>query len=156
MHRHSGASQLLNRSSKLYSEQGESSDSNSAVEDDQGKKIEEMMKLFVTAIDEGRQDELVKAGLKVTTVSARAALDEKLSDPEIIASILGPMASEEERSMKKELENQIAMQLQIENSGVGAYEESDLDPSVFAELQAEARETLQVKNNPYRAWSILQ
>ena len=43
-----------NSNSKLYSEQGEgSADGNSAVEDDQGKKIEEMMKLFVTAIDEG-------------------------------------------------------------------------------------------------------
>ena len=134
------------RKSALYSEQGKAGDSSNSVADDQGKKIEEMMKLFVTAIDEGRQEDLVKAGLKVTTVSAKQALDEKLSDPEIIASILGPMASEEERSLKNELANQITLQQELENSGDRNFEVSGLDPSIFAELQAEAKETLEVSD----------
>ena len=57
----------------------------------------------------------------MTTLSPRASLDEKLRDTEIIASILGPMASEEERSLKKELENQIALQMQIESAGDGKH-----------------------------------
>ena len=128
----------------LYLEQGETDDSSSSVADDQGKKIEEMMKLFVTAIDEGRQEDLVKAGLKVTTVSAKQALDEKLSDPEIIASILGPMASEEERSLKNELANQIVLEQELEFNGDRLFQIPGLDPSIFAELQAEAKETLEV------------
>ena len=145
----------VDRRTLLHSEQGEGSEEGIVTDaNDQGKKIEEMMKLFVTAIDEGRQDELVKAGLKVTTLSARAALDEKLNDPEIIANILGPMSSQEERSLKSELANQIAKELELENSnssfgssssGAEGYEESDLDPLIFAELQAEARETLEVQ-----------
>ena len=136
--------QLPGAKTVLYAEQGETSDSSSSVDDDQGKKIEEMMKLFVTAIDEGRQEDLVKAGLKVTTVSAKQALDEKLNDPEIIASILGPMASEEERSLKNELANQIVLEQELENKGDRMIQIPGLDPSIFAELQAEAKETLEV------------
>jgi hypothetical protein len=102
--------------------------------------IDEIMKLFVTAIDEGREDELVKAGLKVTSLTPRAALDDKLSDPELRASILG-MSSTEDLEMKKLLENEVLLQLNLEESGA-AFVPSDIDPSIFAELQAEAREGL--------------
>lgn len=129
---------------KLQSDSnGEVSGDSSAVADDQGNKIKEMMELFVTAIDEGRQEDLVKAGLKVTTLSAKAALDDKLSDPEIIASILGPMASAEELDMKKVLQNQVLLEKELEDSGKGNIQ-SDLDPMMFAELQAEAKETLAI------------
>lgn len=120
----------------------DSSADNSAVIDDKGKNIEEMMKLFVTAIDEGRQEDLVKAGLKVTTISARESMDEKLSDPEIIASILGPMASAEEVDLKNDLKNQILLEQQLEIGGE-ASPGLDLDPSIFAELQAEAKAALE-------------
>ena len=127
---------------KLQSDtNGDASGDNSAVADDQGKKINEMMELFVTAINEGRQEDLVKAGLKVTTLSAKAAMDEKLSDPEIIANILGPMTSAEELDLKNVLRNQISLENELE----GSKEKnvlSDLDPMMFAELQAEAKETL--------------
>ena len=127
---------------RLQSDSNEEvSGDSSAVADDQGNKIKEMMELFVTAIDEGRQEDLVKAGLKVTTLSAKAALDDKLSDPEIIASILGPMASAEELDMKKVLQNQVLLEKELEDSGKGSVH-SDLDPMMFAELQAEAKETL--------------
>ena len=127
---------------KLQSDtNGDASRDNSAVADDQGKKINEMMELFVTAINEGRQEDLVKAGLNVTTLSAKAALDEKLRDPEIIANILGPMTSAEELDLKNVLRNQITLENELE----GSKEKnvlSDLDPMMFAELQAEAKETL--------------
>lgn len=130
------------RMTRLQSDSsGEVSGDSSAVADDQGNKIKEMMELFVTAIDEGRQEDLVKAGLKVTTLSAKAALDDKLSDPEIIASILGPMASAEELDMKKVLQNQVLLEKELEDSGIKNVL-SDLDPMMFAELQAEAKETL--------------
>jgi hypothetical protein len=48
-----------------------------------------MMKMMVTAIDEGRQQELIKKGLKVVSKTARETLDEKLNDPEVRANILG-------------------------------------------------------------------
>ena len=120
----------------------DSSADNSAVVDDKGKNIEEMMKLFVTAIDEGRQEDLVKAGLKVTTISARESMNEKLSDPEIIANILGPMASAEEVDLKNDLKNQILLEELLEVGGE-ASPGLDLDPSIFAELQAEAKAALE-------------
>jgi hypothetical protein len=68
-------------------------------------------------------------------------MDEKLSDPEIIANILGPMTSAEELDLKNVLRNQISLENEL-----GASKEknvlSDLDPMMFAELQAEAKETL--------------
>ena len=127
--------------SKHYSNKNEDGVSEKAAAVTDNMPIDEIMKLFVTAIDEGREDELVKAGLKVTSLTPRAALDDKLSDPELRAKILGPMSSTEEIEMKKLLENEVLLQLDLEGSGTG-FVESDLDPSIFAELQAEARETL--------------
>ena len=138
------ADNMFHRIMKIKSETTpDSSADNSAVVDDKGKNIEEMMKLFVTAIDEGRQEDLVKAGLKVTTISARESMNEKLSDPEIIASILGPMASAEEVDLKNDLKNQILLEELLEVGGE-ASPGLDLDPSIFAELQAEAKAALEL------------
>jgi hypothetical protein len=126
--------------SKHYSNKNEDGASDKAAAVTDNMPIDEIMKLFVTAIDEGREDELVKAGLKVTSLTPRAALDDKLSDPELRASILGS-SSTEDLEMKKLLENEVLLQLNLEESGTG-FVQSDIDPSIFAELQAEARETL--------------
>lgn len=126
--------------SKHYSNNNEDGSSEKAAVATNNMPIDEMMKLFVTAIDEGREDELIKAGLKVTSLTPRAALDDKLSDPELRASILG-MSTTEDLEMKKLLENEVLLQLNLEESGTG-FVQSDIDPSIFAELQAEARETL--------------
>lgn len=119
---------------------------------DETEKLAEMMKLIVNAVQEGREEDLLAAGLKVTRKTARETLDEKLSDPQINQNILGSMTSEEEEMMKQ-LSDQVAADMEelsssandrssSTSSSSGSGSSVDLDPFIFAELQAEARDTL--------------
>ena len=122
---------------------------------DESEKLAEMMKLIVNAVQEGREDDLVKAGLKVTMKSARETLDDKIADPQVNQNIFGMMTSEDEEVMQQ-LSAQIAADLEerasdgsgsrvsgnIRSGGGSSSSDIDLDPLVFAELQAEVRETL--------------
>ena len=107
--------------------------------DDNDEKLDQMMKFIAAKVNEGKEDELTKAGLKVTTMSPRETLDDKLQNSQIKQSVLGSMTSEDEEMMN--LINEAMNEL--ENSSNGSSSGMDLDPAVFAELQAEARETLQ-------------
>ena len=108
------------------------------------------MKLIVNAVQEGREDDLTAAGLRVTKRSARETLDDKLNDPQINQNVFGLMTSDEQEVMKQ-LSDQVAADLEELESGRASSSSStssssssdiDLDPSIFAELQAEAYETL--------------
>jgi hypothetical protein len=127
--------------SKLYSEKAENDQDKGVVEDEDsnGEKINEMMKMMVTAIDEGRQEELIKKGLKVVSKTARETLDEKLNDPEVRANILGSMTSDEIEMMAL-LNSQMLLE---ESNGRGIEEgEAEIDPALFANIKAEAAAAL--------------
>lgn len=108
--------------------------------DDNDEKLDQMMKFIAAKVNEGREDDLTKAGLKVTRMSPRETLDDKLQNPQIKQTVLGSMTSEDEEVMN--LLND-AIELESSNNGSSSSSGMDLDPAVFAELQAEAWETLQ-------------
>ena len=98
--------------------------------------MSDLFKLIVDAVNDGREEELAAAGLRVTKKSARETLDAKLSDPQIAENVLGSMTEED-----KELARLLEVELQRQDRGGAAAGEA-LDPALFADLQAEARETL--------------
>ena len=65
------------------------------IDDDQ--TTTKMIESIVSAVDQGRESDLREAGLKITTKSASAELVEKLTDPQVSASVLGAFGPEEEQ-----------------------------------------------------------
>lgn len=97
-------------------------------------RMVDMVDMIVTAVNNGNTDELKRRGLSVTTKSARDALDDKLSDPDIRESVLGSMDEEE-------LEIVRLMQQMQENNGVTVSSTSSSigsDDSLIDELRVEA------------------
>jgi len=127
--------------SRLYSEKAENDQDKGVVEDEDanGEKINEMMKMMVSAIDEGRQQELIKKGLKVVSKTARETLDEKLNDPEVQANILGSMTQDETEMMAL-----LNSQMLLEESSERRIREgeAEIDPALFENIKAEAAAAL--------------
>lgn len=63
-------------------------------EDGDDEKIVDLAGNLVKALNEGRQEDLEKAGLKIEKKSSRLVMDENLSSGEAIESILGPVDEE--------------------------------------------------------------
>jgi hypothetical protein len=103
------------------------------------KQLSDLFKLIMDAVNDGREEELAAAGLRVTKKSARETLDGKLNDPQIAENVLGSM-TEEDEELARILE--VEVQRQDRDRGTAGGAAMDVDPTLFAELQAEVRETL--------------
>lgn len=124
---------------------GDSSSQENADED----KMTRMIELIVSSVEEGREDDLRRAGLKVTKKSARETLDDKLIDPEIQNTIFGPMTSED-KSVMEMLERVCQQEQNLDSSSVTTTTDKSsssitngIDSAMFAELKEEAMQTLE-------------
>ena len=131
------------RSNRLHAEKTQETDDND-------EKLDQMMKFIAAKVNEGKEDDLSKAGLKVTRMSPRETLDDKLQNPQIKQTVLGSMTSEDEEVMN--LLNEAMAQDSSSNGSSSSG--MDLDPAVFAELQAEAWETLQTLRSENQGSSL--
>lgn len=102
------------------------------------EKLASMVKMIMTAVDEGREDDLKDAGLKVTKRTAKEVMDSNLSNEEIVNKVLGPMTDAEEVELMRQLQH-TQNKIQEDDSGKG-FEGAvaGIDPAFLAELKSEA------------------
>jgi len=120
---------------------------------DNEEKMAEMVKMIMTAVDEGREEDLAKAGLKVTKKSPRELMDSKLSNPALQEEVLGPMDGEDELEIMRLLQNAQDESMNRRSSsssssvGISGYDDDvqgvGLDLGFLAELRADAQLAVQ-------------
>ena len=95
-----------------------------------------MVKMIMTAVDEGREDDLKDAGLKVTKRTAKEVMDSNLSNEEIVNKVLGPMTDAEEVELMRQLQH-TQNKIQEDDSGKG-FEGAvaGIDPAFLARIYA--------------------
>lgn len=103
------------------------------------EELANMVQAIMTAVDEGREDDLVKAGLKVTKRSELERMRENLNNAQILEEVLGSMTGSEEREIMNLLESTEkgmgALRFdQTPNDGMAG-----LDAELLAEFRAEAK-----------------
>ena len=92
----------------------------------------QMVKMIMDAVDEGKEADLEKAGLKVTKRSMLEIMQSNLSNEQIVEKVLGSMTGAEEQ----EILGLLAKAARSEEVDVGAG--TGLDAGLLAELRAEA------------------
>ena len=99
-----------------------------------------LVELIVNSLEDGREGDLTKAGIKVTKKSERETMFEKTQDPQIRQSVLGSMLGSEEIDTMK------ALMDVFEQDANTTSPASVIDPDLLAEFKQEA----------YEAWDIFQ
>jgi len=129
-------------------------DNSSSQEDADEKQMTRMIELIVSSVEDGREDDLRRAGLKVTKKSPRETLDDKIIDPEIQRNIFGPMTKEDksvmemlERVCQQEEQNSSNMDATTVTNAMTSISTETSSPGIdsvmFAELKEEAMQTLE-------------
>jgi len=103
-------------------------------------ETERMVEAIVRAMEEGREDDLTKAGLKVTHKSKSRELEEKLNDPQVSENILGIISPAEEEIITT-LEKYEAMEGGPPQANTKP-NPSKVDDALLKELTADARNTV--------------
>jgi hypothetical protein len=112
----------------------------------ENKQLTKMFELIVSSIENGREGDLVKAGLKVSKKSARETLDSKINDPQLQDMILGPANQAEELEIMQRLQSSFD---DGHEQNVGGYDDIgngqslEMDDAIFQELKDEAYQTLE-------------
>jgi len=101
------------------------------------ESIGKMVSAIVKAIDEGREGDLEKAGLKVTSRSAAEEFEEKLNDPQLSEQVLGVFGPGEEEIMRALERNK----LEEMRAGGASAVTVDIDSAVLQDLVTDARQT---------------
>ena len=98
--------------------------------------VASLVKAIMSAVDEGREDDLKKAGLKVTRKSDLERLRDNLSNEQVLEQVLGPMTGAEEREVLGVLEKTTK---EMGMSVVG-FDDQDtgVDESLLAQFRQEA------------------
>ena len=99
-------------------------------------EVASLVKAIMSAVDEGREDDLKKAGLKVTRKSELERLRDNLSNEQILEQVLGPMTGAEEREVLSVLEKTTKEM----GMGVVGFDDQDtgVDESLLAQFRQEA------------------
>ena len=113
----------------------------------ESEQLTKLFELIVSSIENGKEDDLVKAGLKVSKISAKETLDNKINDPQLQDIIFGSASESDEIDIIQRLQN--AYESGDERRSDADYDEIgdvngfELDDSVLQELKNEAYETLE-------------
>ena len=136
------------RSSLLNAESD--TNSNSVNDDAKSDQAVRLMEAIVTAMVEGRDDDLQNAGLKVTRKSSRKTLNDKLQDPEISRNVLGTTTPDEQEVMdllQEEISNSLLLQQDnIQHGDASLSYISELDLDMFADIQKDVGLTIETFN----------
>lgn len=97
------------------------------------EEMAEMVAAIMSAVDEGREEDLKKAGLKVTKRSDLEIMRDNLSNDQILENVLGDMAGTEEQEIMRMLESTHAAM-----GVVGFDGETGVESELLAEFRAEA------------------
>lgn len=97
------------------------------------EEMAEMVAAIMSAVDEGREEDLKKAGLRVTKRSDLEIMRDNLSNEQILENVLGDMAGAEEQEIMRMLESTNAAM-----GVVGFDGETGVDAELLAEFRAEA------------------
>ena len=101
------------------------------------EKLASMVKMIMNAVDEGREEELIEAGLKVTKRTAKEVMDSNMSNEEIVNKVLGPMTDAEEVEITRQLH---LTHKKIQEGDERGFDDTvaGIDPGLLAELKEEA------------------
>lgn len=108
------------------------------------EKLVSMVEMIVKAMEEGREDDLRKAGFGVTRTATTPLeeITEKLKDPELARRIIGDIGEEEEEVMSAMRRAQEEFAAAANGLTSGYTTDIDIDDDLFEELRLEAAETI--------------
>jgi len=101
----------------------------------------EVVGKIVNAIDEGREEDLKAAGLKITTISENDMIQKNINDPKISEMILG-IPDQDETDMMLSLEKSFGMEAG-DITGENGYDE-DYNADLMEDIIEEAQKTLRL------------
>ena len=119
----------LRASSDLISEENPPSGSNG--EETNDKKLADILKTIVEAVDEGRENDLTDAGFAVRKRTAKEIIDMNIGNKEVAAKILGSMDSEEEVDICRALQS-------AQQEITSAAAPTEIPNDLLADLKSEA------------------
>lgn len=136
----------LNLSRKVIKDEADSIKINAkeVLSDAESDSMEQLFKLIVNAVEEGREEDLVKAGMKVTKKSKMQEFKSKLGDIELNRRILGEPDEDQLEIMKRLKEIQNSTTNDESDSVINEYKGSlALSPDIIDKLRSDAILTIQ-------------